>query len=201
MPLNIRRYSAVAEEVRSCLPSGSLLDIGCGTGLMLVEIARTNPGLKLIGIDVSESMITLGRRNISEAGLSDVITLASRSAEDLSEFGDERFDMVTSSGCLSAWLSPEETLRQIHRIMKNGGRLLLRDWNRRTSFFRKALLLLEASRQPEVRKRIRTAFKAAYTLREVQEIVMSGPLTIEELRTEDHWLVCRLVKKQLVSSS
>jgi ubiquinone/menaquinone biosynthesis C-methylase UbiE len=191
---NLQRYTAVAEDVGKTETAGNLLDIGCGTARMLIEIAGAHPGMKMTGIDVSREMVGRGKRNVAEAGLSDRIALEHLSAEELAFFGDGVFDTVISSGCLSAWLNPVVTLGEIFRILKKGGRLLLYDWNRKTPLLTKAELLIGTGGDHELCRRIRMAFCAAYSPRELKRLVLRSPFSIEQLTIRDHWIVCRLKK-------
>jgi S-adenosylmethionine-diacylgycerolhomoserine-N-methlytransferase len=50
-------------------PGGTVLEIGCGTGWNLIEIARTYPDASLYGFDVSEVMLETASRKIAKAGL------------------------------------------------------------------------------------------------------------------------------------
>jgi ubiquinone/menaquinone biosynthesis C-methylase UbiE len=191
---NLRRYAGIAEEIGKTVVAGSLLDIGCGTARMLIEIARMHPALHMVGIDVSREMIHLGRRNVSNAGLSDRIELKNRSAEELGAFADGVFDIVISCGCLSAWLEPSRTLGEINRIMKKKGTLILYDWNRKTPLLMKAALLIAPATDHKLRKRMKTAFRAAYSPEEIGKLAADSPFSLEELKTEGHWVVCTMKK-------
>ncbi len=192
---NLKRYNGISEKICRILDSGVLLDVGCGTARMLIEIAKAIPELKLVGIDVSEAMIDIGTGNVSRAGLSERIELKKCSAEDLGIFPDRCFDVVVSCGCFSAWVEPAETLGQIHRILKKGGRALIYDWNRKAPFYRKGRLLIEAVHDKSLRKRIRMAFKAAYTQKEVRQLITASPFRLEAPQTEGHWMTWILTKR------
>jgi ubiquinone/menaquinone biosynthesis C-methylase UbiE len=191
---NLRRYADIAEQIGKTAVAGSLLDIGCGTARMLIEIASRHPALKTVGIDVSREMIRLGRRNVSRAGMSNRIELKNCSAEELETFAAGTFDLVISCGCLSAWLEPSQTLSEIHRIVKEGGTLFLHDWNRRTHLLRKAALLMWPGADLKLRKRIKTAFRAAYSPEEIGKLASDSTFSIEQLTTEGHWIVAIMKK-------
>jgi S-adenosylmethionine-diacylgycerolhomoserine-N-methlytransferase len=85
-------------------PGGTVLEIGCGTGWNLIEIARTYPDASLYGFDVSEVMLETASRKIAKAGLRSRITLAAGDATAFSGhhmFGVRSFDRIVGSYVLS----------------------------------------------------------------------------------------------------
>ena len=84
--------------------SGMVLEVGCGTGRNLIEVARRYPTARLFGLDISEAMLTTARNNIARAGLTGRITLkqADATSFDAQElFGCAQFDRVFFSYTLS----------------------------------------------------------------------------------------------------
>ncbi len=85
-------------------PGGTVLEIGCGTGWNLIEIARKYPDAMLYGFDVSEVMLETASRKVAKAGLQNRITLAVGDATAFSGtgiFGVRSFDRVVASYVLS----------------------------------------------------------------------------------------------------
>lgn len=83
---------------------GTLLEVGCGTGRNLIQVARRYPTARLFGLDISEAMLTTARANIDRAGLGDRITLRQADATNFDAealFGHARFDRVFFSYTLS----------------------------------------------------------------------------------------------------
>src|SRR5438094_612531 len=71
-----RLYRQVAADVAAAaIPGAEVLDVGTGTGHLLVELGRRREDLALSGIDLSPDMITLARRRVSRLGLTDRIDL------------------------------------------------------------------------------------------------------------------------------
>jgi len=100
---------------------GSLLDCGCGTGAMLALIRTHFRSLPLTGIDLSPEMIKTARtRDIPEA----VFTVGD--CEDL-PFEDESFDAVICSMSFHHYPHPEKFFHSCARVLRPGGRLILRD--------------------------------------------------------------------------
>lgn len=60
---------------------GRVCEMGCGTAYNLIRLARRRPDLRLLGVDASEAMLELARRNVARAGLASRITLVQGFAE------------------------------------------------------------------------------------------------------------------------
>ncbi len=83
---------------------GTVLEVGCGTGRNLIQVARRYPTARLFGFDISEAMLATARANINRAGLGERITLKQADATDFDAdalFGHARFDRVFFSYTLS----------------------------------------------------------------------------------------------------
>jgi S-adenosylmethionine-diacylgycerolhomoserine-N-methlytransferase len=83
---------------------GTILEIGCGTGRNLIQVARRYPTARLFGFDISEAMLETARANIRRAGLSDRIVLQQADATNFDAqalFGQDTFDRVFFSYTLS----------------------------------------------------------------------------------------------------
>ncbi len=84
--------------------AGTVLEVGCGTGRNLIQVARRYPTAQLFGFDISEAMLETARKSIERAGLSDRITLKQADATNLdaeAQFGQAQFDRVFFSYTLS----------------------------------------------------------------------------------------------------
>jgi ubiquinone/menaquinone biosynthesis C-methylase UbiE len=114
-----------------------VLDIGCGTGLLALACARRDA--RVTGIDISPAMLDIARQKVQEAELEDSITLLEMSAMELDErFEAGSFDTIVSSLAFSELSEDEQrfVLRQCHRLLVEGGRLIIGDevapsWPRR----------------------------------------------------------------------
>ncbi|KAJ6184696.1 S-adenosyl-L-methionine-dependent methyltransferase [Penicillium mononematosum] len=106
-------------------PGVCVLDIGCGTGLLAAHIASLAvPHGRVVGIDPLTKRIDLARKKISP-DLEDTLFFEYGVAQDLSRFGSESFDVVVMNSVMP-WLTQEqqlETLREVFRVLKPGGRL------------------------------------------------------------------------------
>ncbi len=119
------RYAHYATMVHELQLSGdeTILDVGCGPGILSLEVAERLTRGRLIGIDSSPNMIELARsssreRNITNAdfALGDALAL---------EFPDNSFDLLMSS-LVFPWVKDQNRfLREVHRVLKPGGRLVM----------------------------------------------------------------------------
>ncbi len=98
-------------------PSGSLLDVGCATGIFL-ETMRKLPGWNLKGVELSDHAASIAR----EQKNLDVVTGTLEQAK----FADGQFDVVTLWDVLEHLHDPAGSLRVIHRILKPGGVVVFR---------------------------------------------------------------------------
>lgn len=106
---------------------GLLLDVACGTGDF--SIAACRHGVKkVIGIDISENMITVGRKKIKEKGLEDQVELQSGDCENML-FDSQRFDVVTVAFGVRNFEHLEKGLTEMHRVLKNGGKAIILEFS------------------------------------------------------------------------
>jgi len=109
-------FGEVARQLAGRLPAGRLLDIGTGPGHLLREIHRFSPQVELFGLDISEAMVTQARRNLS--GIPADLRCGNIRHTD---YADDFFDLITSTGSFYLWDEPVECLNEIHRILKPSG--------------------------------------------------------------------------------
>ncbi len=105
-------------------PGDTVLDVACGTGdLSMLAAAQVSPGGRVIGVDISEKMLEVGRRRIAQTPYKDMITMQLGNAMSL-EFADDTFDGVTMGWAMRNVTSIPDTLKEIHRVLKPGGRFV-----------------------------------------------------------------------------
>ena len=116
---------ATARETAARLslpPAGRLLDVGCGTGVLLRRLGVSYPLAELCGIDPVPEMLAVARRRTPPN-----VHLCQGWAERL-PFGDGRFDAVASCNTLHYVREPLAALKEARRVLRPGGRLVLTDW-------------------------------------------------------------------------
>ena len=104
----------------------SILDIGCGGGVdVMIAATMTGPTGRIVGIDISSEMVERARQNLSLTDLRNV-SFQESSAEEL-PFPDKDFDGVISSGVFNLIPDKRKALREVFRVMKPNGRLMMAD--------------------------------------------------------------------------
>ncbi|WP_102125443.1 class I SAM-dependent methyltransferase [Deinococcus planocerae] len=121
------RYARrTAREVLDALPplgSGTLLDVGCGTGTLLAFARTRFPEARLIGAEPSAGMREVASRTLAGQG----VTLLASPAEALA-LPDASVDAVTCLNVLHYLRDPEVALREWWRVLRPGGTLALQDY-------------------------------------------------------------------------
>lgn len=98
-----------------------ILDVATGTAGVAIEIARRSDA-EVIGIDITEEMLRLGRERVAHAGLDGRVRLVAGRAEDL-PFPAESFDALTFTYLLRYVADPAATIVEMARVLKPGGRM------------------------------------------------------------------------------
>lgn len=119
-------YANLADRVAAVMGKGIFLEVGPGPAFVSIEISKRILQAQIIGLDISEMMIGIGRRNVAEAGLSERISFRHGDAAKM-PFDDAKFDFVVSSGSLHHWNKPVEVFDEIHRVLKLGQPALVYD--------------------------------------------------------------------------
>jgi ubiquinone/menaquinone biosynthesis C-methylase UbiE len=108
---------------------GEAVDLGCGAGQLVLEIARQAPGLHVTGIDLSKKMLADARRSAQQAGLEDRSDFRLGNVEEI-PFPDQSLDLVISTASLHHWTNPVKVLNEIDRVLKPGGAFYVFDLRR-----------------------------------------------------------------------
>ena len=103
---------------------GVILDIATGTGDFAMLLAERLKPQRIIGADISEGMMDVGREKVAQAGLQDVISFQWEDCTKLS-FPDGTFDAVTSAYGVRNFQDLDAGLREMQRVLRPGGHLLI----------------------------------------------------------------------------
>jgi ubiquinone/menaquinone biosynthesis C-methylase UbiE len=106
-----------------------ILDVGCGTGILTRLIAPSLfPKGSITGIDISNQFIELARNHIQDLKYKSIIKFDVGSAEKL-PYPDEYFDAVFATRLLIHVDNPQQTIKELKRVVKKKGRIILADWD------------------------------------------------------------------------
>lgn len=125
-------YEEIAEEIISKVSSGRILDVGTGPGFMPILIAKKAPEVEITGIDLSEGMVKLARKNSIKEGVSERVKIFKANAISM-PFENEYFDFVLSTFSLHHWLKPVDCFKEILRVLKKGGEAWIYDIRKDTT--------------------------------------------------------------------
>jgi ubiquinone/menaquinone biosynthesis C-methylase UbiE len=100
----------------------TIVDIGCGTGLLLKQIETHYPGTHLYGIDLVPDMLAIATQKLSKN-----TTLIEASASHL-PLRTHLADIVVSTNALHYFPDQALAIKEMWRLLKPGGRLVLTDW-------------------------------------------------------------------------
>ncbi len=101
-----------------------ILDIGCGSGMPTMELARLSNG-EVVGLDIDQGLLDVLHGNVEKAGLSDRVKVINRSLLDM-EFPDESFDIIWAEGSINV-IGFEKGLQDWKRLLKPGGFMMVHD--------------------------------------------------------------------------
>jgi ubiquinone/menaquinone biosynthesis C-methylase UbiE len=119
-------YRRLADDIAAVAPAGAeVLDVGTGPGVLLVELARRRPDLRLTGIDLSADMVAAATSNLrpyadrARVRLGDATRLP---------FPDTSVDLIVSSLSMHHWDDPAAAVPELSRVLRPGGRVRIYDF-------------------------------------------------------------------------
>jgi len=118
----IKRTAGETLKRLDITPGESLLDVGCGTGVLLEAIARSVPDTVLSGADPSDDMLEIAHKRLGQ-----VAHLKQGQAESL-PFPDAAFDIVVSTSAFHYFRNPLCALKEMARVLRPTGHVVITDW-------------------------------------------------------------------------
>ena len=116
----------------------AMLDIATGTGDFAILAAKMLRPKSLIGADISEGMMEVGRKKVLKEGLQGVISFAKEDCLHLS-YADETFDAVTAAFGIRNFSDLDRGLSEMCRVLRKGGHLSIVELTTPVSFPMKQL--------------------------------------------------------------
>lgn len=110
----------------------TILDVATGTADFAIATMSLKPE-KVIGVDIAEEMLRIGRGKLKKRGLENVITLHSGEAENI-QFATSSFDATIVAFGARNFEHLEKGLREMRRVLRRGGKIVVLEFSRPRSF-------------------------------------------------------------------
>lgn len=106
-----------------------LLDIATGTGDVAIAASKQLNPKSIIGVDISDGMLAVGRAKIEKKGLSQIIELQNADSENL-PFESNSFDAVTVAFGVRNFEHLSIGLQEMNRVLRPGGKVVILEFSR-----------------------------------------------------------------------
>lgn len=180
----------VMDFLRSWNGRGPLLDVGTGTAQIPIELCRQAAGAEVLGIDLAEHMLRLGRENVRRANLELRIRLERADAKRL-PYQPRTFAVVLSNSIVHHIPQPAAVLAEMVRVCGTDGLLFVRDLLRPESEAQVETLVQTYAGTANTHQQLlfRNSLRAALTLDEVRELgsALGFPPTSVLQTSDRHW--------------
>lgn len=119
------------DELLAIKPN-AILDIATGTADLALECMRLKPA-EIIGIDISNKMLDIGRHKIMAKGYQGIIRLEQADSEQL-PYDEARFDAITVAFGVRNFEHLEEGLKEMYRVLRPGGKVVILEFSQPDRF-------------------------------------------------------------------
>jgi ubiquinone/menaquinone biosynthesis C-methylase UbiE len=160
--------------IQSGICAGHALELGPGPGYVGLEWLKKTQATRLTGLDISADMIAMAERNTHAYGLVERAEYVHSNGSKM-PFEDNHFEAVFSNGSLHEWEQPGSLFAEINRVLKPGGRIFISDLKRNMPVFMRWFLWL-SSNPKEIRPGLISSINAAYTPKELAELIQGSAL-------------------------
>jgi demethylmenaquinone methyltransferase/2-methoxy-6-polyprenyl-1,4-benzoquinol methylase len=109
-----------------------VMDVATGTGDLAIAMAKTS-AKEIIGIDISNGMLDIGRKKIKAKALSEKIEMVQADSENL-PYKDNTFDAITVAFGVRNFENLDKGLKEIFRVLKPGGIFVVLETSNPTKF-------------------------------------------------------------------
>lgn len=188
--------SRFLEIFRSAFPEkhvqGTILDLGCGPGDILVRFARAYPACGCLGVDGAGKMLDFARNAVSRQGLGERVQFV-QATIPTDRLGDNAYEVILSNSLLHHLADPDDLWNAVKRHGKKDCRVLVVDLLRpETEAEAKAIVCRYSGNEPEILQHdFFHSLLASYTMSEVGQQLQKAGLTHFTLKqvSDRHWAV------------
>lgn len=150
-----------AKEVAKHQPA-TILDLATGTADLAIALAKRNPQAHIVGMDISEKMLEIGKKKVAKQKMDPQIELCVGDAASL-PFVDNTFDTVTVAFGVRNFEDLDKGLSEIHRVLKPNGQAVILEFSMPERFPVKQLYRFYFKRLLPFIGRIVSKDKSAYS--------------------------------------
>lgn len=118
------KINYLAVELLDIQPTDRVLDIGFGGGVTIEKMLETIDTGKIYGVDFTQVMVAQAKRKFKDSIESDQVSIEFADVRQL-PFDDNTFDKICTVNTIYFWEDPLASLREIKRVMKSSGRLVI----------------------------------------------------------------------------
>ena len=176
---------------------GVCVDIGCGPGTLIANLANKNKQMNFIGIDLSDEMLKIAKINIDKGGLNDRVKFIKGLAENVPLL-DSSVDLVVSEFFMHEWNNVNKALEEAYRILKPQGKLMIFDLRRDTRIFMYGgMFLVNKFIVPTAMKKTNEPIGSAmssYTPGELTEMLSNSKFKTFNVKSGEMWISCEVIK-------
>lgn len=170
--------------------NATVLDAGTGTVRLPIIISQLRPQWHIIAIDMADSMLEIAQKNILDTNCQERIKLAKVDAKNL-PYKSQQFDLVISNSLIHHLSDPLPFLREIKRVLKPDGGILLRDLFRPDSsaIIEAMVTKINPDFSPRQAQLFKDSLRAAFTLAEIEDLIKQAGLENVQVyqSSERHW--------------
>jgi ubiquinone/menaquinone biosynthesis C-methylase UbiE len=116
------RDENIISEIDDNLSSARILDVGCATGRLLCKLAVKGAG-NLSGVDIAPNIIKAAQQKLRNSSFEADLRIAY--VECALPWADRSFDYIVLSGAIHHLYRPTDALKEIHRVMEKGAKLII----------------------------------------------------------------------------
>jgi len=127
MPRLAKSFAAIMNKWG--MTGGRALDLGSGSGILAVELAKAFPEFEFVGLDLSEAAVNVAREQAVESAVAARVSFQQGDAEEM-PFDDDSFDLVVSSNTLHLLNNPIRMFDEVQRVLSPPGRFVISDFRR-----------------------------------------------------------------------